>query len=90
MIIIINEHDGSVCEGVTSSMACEESVKARVNEHRLLKHKKRHGKLSEVEALRMQELETFLLSDDFDDFIELGIATSPFGESQEDTTQLYF
>ncbi len=90
MITIINAHDGRVCEGVISSMACEESVKAMVNEHRLLKHKKRHGKLSEVEALRMQELSDFLLSDCFDDFIELGVATNPFGELPEDTTQLFF
>lgn len=90
MITIINAHDGRVCEGVISTMACEESVKAMVNEHRLLTQKKRHGKLSEVEMSRMQELETFLLSDCFDDFIELGIAASPFGELQEDTTQLYF
>ena len=90
MITIVNEHDGRVCEGVISKMACEESVKAMVNEHRLLNHKKRHGNLSEIEMSRMQELETFLLSDCFDDFIELGVVTSPFGELPEDATQLYF
>lgn len=90
MITIINEHDGRVCKGIISKMACNESVKSMVNEHRLLNHKKRHGNLSEIEMSRMQELETFLLSDCFDDFIELGIETSPFGELPEDTTQLYF
>jgi len=90
MITIINEHDGRVCEGVISKMACEESVKAMVNEHRLLNHKKRHGKLSEVEVSRMGELESFLLSDCFDDFIELGISMNPFEELPENTTQLYF
>jgi hypothetical protein len=89
MIIIINEHDGRVCEGIISTMACKESVKAMVNEHRLLNHKKRHGKLSEVEMSRMGELSKFL-PECFNDFIELGIATNPFGELPEDTTQLYF
>lgn len=90
MITIINEHDGRVCEAVISEMACKESVKAMINEHRILVHKQRNGKLSEVEISRIGELSKFLLSDCFDDFIELGIATSPFGELQEDTTQLYF
>ena len=90
MIKIINEHDGRVCEGVISMMACKESVKSMVNEHRLLSHKKRHGKLSEIEIARMGELEVFLLSDCFDDFIELGIAVNPFEKLPEDTTQLYF
>lgn len=90
MITIINEHDGRVCKGIISSMACNESVKSMVNEHRLLNHKKRHGNLSEIEMSRMQELETFLLSDCFDDFIELGIAVNPFEELPENTTQLCF
>ena len=90
MITIINEHDGRVCEGVISKMACKESVKAVVNEHRLLSHKKRHGKLSEIEIARVGELEVFLLGECFDDFIELGVAMNPFEELPEDTTQLYF
>ena len=90
MITIINEHDGRVCEGIISAMACKESVKAMVNEHRLLTHKKRHGRLSEIEIARMGELSEFLLSDCFDDFIELGVAMNPFGELPENTTQLYF
>ena len=89
MITIINEHDGRVCEGVISTMTCEESVKAMVNEHRLLTHKKRHGKLSEIEMARMGELSKFL-PECFDDFIELGVAVNPFEELQENTTQLYF
>jgi len=89
MITIINEHDGRVCEGVISTMACEESVKAMINEHRLLVHKKRNGKLSEVEMSRMSELSKFL-PEVFDDFIELGIAVNPFEDLPEDTTQLHF
>lgn len=89
MITIINEHDGRVCEGVISKMACKESVKAMVNEHRLLVHKQRNGKLSEVEMARMGELSK-LLPEFFDDFKELGIAMNPFNEFPKDTTQLYF
>ena len=89
MITIINEHDGRVCEGVISEMACKESVKAMVNEHRLLVHKRRNGKLSEIEMARIGELSKFL-PEVFDDFIELGIAVNPFEELQENTTQLHF
>ena len=89
MVTIINEHDGRVCEGVISMMACEESVKAMINEHRLLNHKKRHGKLSEIEIARIGELSKFL-PECFDDFIELGISMNPFEELPENTTQLYF
>lgn len=89
MITIINEHDGRVCEGVISTMACEESVKSMIKEHRLLIHKKRHGKLNEADILRIGELSK-LLPEFFDDFIDLGISMNPFQELPENTTQLYF